>query len=51
MFCGWHTYSNEKGFKLIEEIKAGDYVWSEEPISGEKGLKRVVNTFIHDKNS
>ncbi len=39
----------EEGFKPIEEIKVGEYVWSEDPISGERGLKRVANTFIHDK--
>jgi hypothetical protein len=39
----------EYGQSPIEEIKIGDYVWSENPETGEKGLKKVVNTFIHDK--
>ena len=48
-FVAGTLIATEEGLKPIEEIKVGDYVWSEEPISGEKGLKRVANTFVHDK--
>ncbi|SDM86461.1 polymorphic toxin-type HINT domain-containing protein [Acetanaerobacterium elongatum] len=34
------------GYKPIEQIKTGDLVWSENPETGEKGLKRVVQNFI-----
>ncbi|HBL85010.1 MAG TPA: hypothetical protein DDZ99_08975, partial [Clostridiales bacterium] len=40
--------STEDGNKPIEEIKAGDLVWSENPETGEKALKRVVQTFINE---
>ncbi|MFT9078467.1 polymorphic toxin-type HINT domain-containing protein, partial [Ethanoligenens sp.] len=36
------------GLVPIETIKAGDMVYSENPETGEKGLKRVVQTFEHD---
>ena len=39
----------EDGQRPIEEVKVGDYVWSENPETGKKGLKKVVDTFIHDK--
>ena len=38
------------GLKPIEDIEAGDYVWSENPATGEVGLKRVVRTFINEKS-
>ncbi len=47
--AGTLVLTNE-GLKPIEDIKIGDYVWSENPITYEKGLKRVVNTFVHNKN-
>jgi hypothetical protein len=31
-----------------EDIQAGDYVWSENPETGEKGLKEVVQTFVNE---
>jgi hypothetical protein len=36
----------EIGYVPIEEIKIGDFVYSEDPETGEKGLKQVVNTFV-----
>ena len=33
---------------MIEDIRAGDYVWSENPETGEKGLKEVVQTFVNE---
>lgn len=36
------------GYSAIEEIKAGDKVWSENPETGEKGLKEVVRTFVNE---
>ena len=39
----------ETGLRPIETVKTGDMVWAENPETGEKGLKRVVQTFIHEK--
>ena len=36
------------GYIAIEEIKAGDMVWAENPETGEKGLKEVVQTFVNE---
>jgi len=36
------------GHVAIEEIKAGDLVYAENPETGEKGLKRVVRTFVNE---
>ena len=41
----------EKGFKNIEAIKAGDYVWSENPETKEKALKKVKKIFVREKDS
>ena len=41
----------EKGFKHIEKIKAGDYVWSENPETKEKALKQVKKIFVREKDS
>ena len=38
----------ESGYIAIEEIKAGDMVWSENPETGEKKLKEVVQTFVNE---
>ena len=35
------------GYVAIEEIAAGDMVWSEDPEIGEKELKEVVQTFVN----
>ena len=39
------------GFKAIETIKAGDYVWSENPETHEKALKKVKKIFVREKDS
>ena len=39
------------GFKAIETIKAGDYVWSENPETHEKALKKVKKIFAREKDS
>ena len=36
------------GYIAIEEIKAGDMVWAENPETGEKELKEVVQTFVNE---
>ena len=36
------------GFIAIEDIKIGDMVWAENPDTGEKELKEVVQTFINE---
>ena len=41
----------EKGFKNIEAFKAGDYVWSENPETKEKALKKVKKIFVREKDS
>jgi intein/homing endonuclease len=32
----------------IEEIREGDIVWSENPETGERGLKRVAQAFVRE---
>ena len=39
------------GFKNIEAVKAGDYVWSENPETYEKALKKVKKIFVREKDS
>jgi len=36
------------GYVLIEDISVGDMVWSENPETGEKELKEVVQTFVNE---
>ena|GEM_PF-1912661 len=36
------------GYKKIKDIEVGDEVYSRNPETGKKGLKRVVNVFIRD---
>ena len=36
------------GYVAIENIRAGDMVWAEDPETGEKGLKEVVQTFVNE---
>ena len=36
------------GYVAIEDITAGDEVWSEDPETGEKKLKEVVQTFVNE---
>jgi len=35
------------GYKEIKDIEVGDEVYSENPETGEKGLKRVLNVFVN----
>jgi len=39
------------GFKNIEAIKVGDYVWSQDPSTSEKALKSVKKIFVREKDS
>ena len=50
-FVAGTLIKTKDGFKAIEEVKVGDEVYSEDPETGEKGLKKVINTFIHDKST
>jgi len=36
------------GYKEIKDIQVGDEVYSENPETGEKGLKRVLNVFVNE---
>ena len=47
-FVAGTLISTENGFIPIEEIKQGDLVYSENPVTGEKELKHVVQTFIRE---
>lgn len=38
----------EQGYIAIEEIMIGDMVWAENPETGEKELKEVVQTFVNE---
>ena len=40
----------QNGLKPIEKIQAGDYVYAEDPETGEKALKKVVQTFVNETN-
>ena len=40
----------ECGLVPIEEIQADQMVWAEEPETGERALKRVVRTFLNEKD-
>lgn len=46
-FTGDTLVSTEYGLLPIEEIQAGDYVWSENTETGEKELKKVL-TYLTD---
>ena len=39
------------GYKNIEDIEVGDQVYSENPYTGEKGYKKVVETYIKEKHT
>jgi hypothetical protein len=41
----------ESGHIPIEHIRCGDYVYAKNVLTGEKGLKRVIGTFIHLEDS
>ena len=48
--AGTKIYTKD-GFKNIEAVKAGDYVWSENPETYEKALKKVKKIFVREKDS
>ena len=39
------------GYKNIEDIEVGDLVYSENPYTGEKGYKKVVETYVKEKHT
>ena len=41
----------EEGKKPIEEIDIGDYVYAENPETGERGIKKVVQTFVNESST
>ena len=45
-FTGDTLVSTESGLRPIEDIQAGDYVWSENTETGEKELKKVLSVSI-----
>lgn len=45
-FTGDTLVSAEDGLRPIEEIQAGDYVWSENTETGEKELKKVLSVSV-----
>ena len=47
-FVAGTKVKTEDGDKNIEEIKAGDRVWSYDPVTGEEGLKEVKQTFENE---
>ncbi|MBQ5473157.1 MAG: DUF2380 domain-containing protein, partial [Lachnospiraceae bacterium] len=47
-FVAGTKVKTEDGDKNIEEIKAGDIVWSYDPLTGEEGLKEVKQTFKNE---
>lgn len=49
-FVAGTLVATKDGYKAIEDIKSGDYVYSENPNTGEQGLKRVKQTFVHLTN-
>ena len=38
----------DDGYKEIKDIEVGDLVYSEDPLTGEKGLKKVTNVFVNE---
>ena len=47
-FVAGTPVKTDQGDIPIEQIKAGDYVYAENPETGEKGLKRVLQTFENE---
>lgn len=47
-FTGDTLVSTEYGLRAIEEIAAGDYVWSENTETGEKELKKVLSVSVSE---
>jgi hypothetical protein len=49
-FTGDTLISTEDGLRAIQDIKVGDQVYSENPETGETGLKRVVKVLENEVN-
>lgn len=49
-FVAGTLINSETGYVPIEEIKVGDYVYAENPETGDKGLKKVVQVFKKETN-
>ena len=47
-FVAGTLIETEDGHIPIEQIEVGDLVWAEDPETGEKGLRRVVQTFVNE---
>ena len=47
-FVAGTTVVTSVGYRAIEDICAGDEVWAEDPETGEKALKEVVQTFVNE---
>lgn len=50
-FTGDTLVSAEFGLRPIEEIQAGDYVWSENTETGEKELKKVLSVSVTETDA
>jgi RHS repeat-associated protein len=48
-FTAGTLVKTKDGDKNIEDIKEGDLVYAENPETGEKGLRKVVRTFVYEK--
>ena len=49
-FVAGTLISAAHGLKPIETIQSGEFVWAEDPETGERALKRVVRTFLNEKD-
>ena len=47
-FTGDTLVATEDGDKRIDEIAVGDYVWSEDTVTGEQVLKRVSKVYVKE---
>lgn len=49
-FVAGTLIQTENGLQPIEQIEPGQLVWAENPDTGERALKRVVRTFLNEKD-
>ena len=49
-FVAGTLISAAHALKPIETIQSGEFVWAEDPETGERALKRVVRTFLNEKD-
>lgn len=49
-FTGDTLISTKDGHKAIKDIKVGDEVYSQNPETGEKGLKKVTDIFVNESD-